>query len=136
MTLTPMSMADQLSALLHHLLVTYGAPSGTPGNMPSGTLLIFSANPSTYGATCTDTSAFAFGSSLPYLVAAFGIGAGNFVTINGVGVADFPAVGQAMKAAANQSLYAVFVLDGTSLPTPTATNVLTLRAKFLPIADN
>ncbi len=127
------------SALLHPLIINYGAPGGTPGNAPSGDLLFFTADPTAATptpATATDKTGFAYGSSLPLLSGKQHVYASDFGTaINGVFTANYAAVGDLMKSSATTGLWIVFVLDGVSLPTPTATTVLSYKFKFIPQAN-
>lgn len=128
------------SALLHQLVISYGTPTGTPGNAPSGDVLFFNINPTAASptpATVTDHSGFVWGSSLPNLVGRMHVFASDFSTsIAGVLIADYSSVGRLLKSSASTGLFAVFVLDGVSAPTPVGTTGwLQVTAAFLPNAN-
>ncbi len=98
---------------------------------PSGNFLIFGTNPTV--ATITDKVAFVYGTDDLFQVARVAITAADYVTINSKATALLPNLGLLVAAAAGvTTLYAAFVLDGTSVPTFISTSDLQVIFDFVP----
>jgi len=90
------------------------------------TILLFNSQPT--GATTTDNSAFAYGStSFPKQIAKFNILATDYETIDSKATADLDTFGKVLTASGSLNLWAVIITTGT----PTyAANSTTLFVTF------
>lgn len=95
------------------------------------TILIFNSDPS--GATTTDNSAFAWGStSFPNCIAKFNIAAADYETIDSKAIATIDTVSTALQGGSTVNLWAVVITTGT----PTyAANATTLYVTFSFLQD-
>lgn len=95
------------------------------------TVLIFNSNPS--GATTTDNSAFAWGStSFPKCVGRFNVSASDYESINSKSIANVDTIASPIQSDGSVLLYAVVITTGT----PTyAANATTLYVTFNFLVD-
>lgn len=76
------------------------------------TILIFDSLPT--GATATDNSVFAYGTSYPQQIAKVNVVAGDYETVDSKATADIDTIAKGVKSANNGlDLYAVIVTTGT-----------------------
>lgn len=94
---------------------------------PTGTILIFSADPA--AATITDNAAFVFSTDDLKVVATVPVNTSDYVQINSKAVAQLRNIGAEVKAASGTTLYAAFVVSST--PTFAATTDLQLTFGFI-----
>lgn len=91
------------------------------------TVLFFDSDPSV--ATITDNAAFAFSTDISKCVGKLDIVAGDYTTIDSIGVASLRSIGLELKTSGSASLYAVIVAgEAINLA---STSDLTFRYGFL-----
>lgn len=78
------------------------------------TILLFDRHPVTVGgATCTDAAAFAFGSSMPYLIGSVSVATADYITIDGETILNIDNIGKVVKTLSDGPIYLVVVCTGT-----------------------
>jgi hypothetical protein len=94
-------------------------------------VLIYDKHPVTVGgATCTDSSTFAIGSSMPYLVGTISIAGTDYVTVGADSVVNVDNIGKVVKTLQDGPFYIVLVTSGT--PTyGSSSTVLSLNVGLL-----